>query len=46
MGFADQVPYSLAGCISRDLRLGVLVLAADLCTIVSRVLLTLGSFSF
>ena len=46
MGFADQVLYSLTGYIARDFRRGVLVLAADLCIIISRVLLTLGSFSF
>ena len=44
MGSANQVPYSLAGYVARDLRRGVLVLAADLCTIISRVLLTHCSF--
>ena len=45
MGSANQVPYSLAGYVARDLRRGVLVLAADLCTIISRVLLTRCSLS-
>lgn len=44
MGSANQVPYSNAGYDARDIRRGVLVLAADLCTIISRVLLTRGSF--
>jgi hypothetical protein len=46
MGCANQVPYSLAGYVARDFRRAVLVLAADLCTIISRVLLTRCSFSF
>jgi len=45
MGSADQVPYGLAGCDARNIRRGVLVLAADLRTITSQVLLTRGSFS-
>lgn len=45
MGSADQVPYGLAGYDARDIRRGVLVLAADLCTIISQVLLARGSFS-
>ena len=46
MGSANQVPYSLAGNCARDIRRGVLVLAADLCTIISQVLLTRCSVSF
>ncbi len=46
MGSANQVPYSLAGCDARDIRRGVLVLAADLCTIISRVLLIRQSIPF
>ncbi len=38
MGSANQVPYGLAGYDARDIRRGVLVLAADLCTIISQVL--------
>jgi len=45
MGSANQVPYGLAGYDARDIRRGVLVLAADFCTIISQVLLTRGSFS-
>jgi hypothetical protein len=45
MGSANQVPISLAGYNARAIRRGVLVLAADLCTIISQVLLTLYSFS-
>jgi hypothetical protein len=45
MGSANQVPYSLAGNCARDFRRGVLVLAADLCTIISQVLLTHCFFS-
>jgi len=44
MGSANQVPYSLAGYEARAIRRGVLVLAADLCTIISQVLLTRCSF--
>src|SRR6056297_1135952 len=44
MGSANQVPYSLAGYDARDIRRSVLVLAADLCTIISQVLLTRCSF--
>lgn len=40
IGSADQVSYSLAGFDARDIRRGVLVLSANLCTIISRVLLT------
>ena len=46
MGSANQVPYSLAGYVARDIRRGVLVLAADFCTIISRVLLTRFSYPF
>jgi hypothetical protein len=45
MGSANQVPISLAGYNARAIRRSVLVLAADLCTIISRVLLTRCSFS-
>ena len=38
MGSANQVPYSNAGYDARDIRRSVLALAADLCTIISRVL--------
>jgi hypothetical protein len=46
MGSANQVSISLAGYNARAIRRSVLVLAADLCTIISRVLLTRYSFSF
>lgn len=45
MGSANQVPISNAGYDARAIRRSVLVVAADLCTIISRVLLTLYSFS-
>ena len=35
MGSANQVPYSFAGYDAQAIRLGVLVLAADLSTIIS-----------
>ena len=46
MGSANQVPISLAGYNARAIRRSVLVLAADLCTIISQVLLTRCSVSF
>ena len=46
MGSANQIPISLAGYYAPAVRRSVLVLAADLCTIISRVLLTLYGFSF
>lgn len=45
MGSANQVPNSFAGYDARAIRRGVLVLAAELCTIISLVLLTRCSFS-
>ena len=42
----NQVPISFAGYNARAIRRGVLVLAADLCTIISRVLLTHCSIFF
>src|SRR6056297_2022344 len=46
MGSANQVPISNAGYYARAIRRNFLFVAADLCTIISRVLLTHGSFSF
>ncbi len=40
MGSANQVPFGLAGKDARDIRRGVLIVAADRCTIISQVLLT------
>ena len=40
MGSANQVPISFAGYNARAIRRGVLVLAADFCTIISQVLLS------
>lgn len=46
MGSANQVPISFAGYNARAIRRSVLVLAADLCTIISQVLLTRSVLSF
>ena len=45
MAYENQVPYNFAGNVARDIRRVVLVLAADLCTITSQVLLTRCSLS-
>jgi len=44
MDSANQVPISFAGFNARAIRRGVLILAADLCIIISQVLLTRCSF--
>jgi len=46
MGSASKVPESFSGCDARDIRRAVLVLVADLCTIISQVLLSLGFSPF
>lgn len=40
MGSANQAPFCFAGKTARDIRRGVLVVAADFCTITSQVLLS------